>query len=616
MSETEQLRSLYAALGEMSEHAPVAAALGRIITRLGDQLFPPGKENIGQVAMGANTYLVDRSDRFGRACYFGASQEQADLTLFSRLCRAGDIVWDIGSNFGLYAIGAGRVVGPEGKVIAIEPNEPARSLLRQNAEQNGVADTVVVLDCAVSNEDGSAQFFEAADSAFSGLSDTKRSRVNKTTTVEVRTVESLSARYNLDHFDLMKVDVEGFEIEVLEGARPVLENSPNAIVQFEVSVKNLTEDRAIQLLTKLRAFENEGYRFFLGPTRSRPLAHLDLTNDDILTNMGGNWFMCRDGSDRQVEWEQAGALLFAELSVPRSQDVSPLVTALNLVVADSNLQRRKLAGEVERLRDRAAELEKQGVLNLWNETRLRSPPLAGSNLALRPLSLAKVTSVSLIVRLSSDDNDLEGTIKSVARYCGNLLSETIVVDQRKQSARQLSVPDEALFIQAGRSDSTAAFSAALGAAKASHLLVIDAGRVIKPTVKIEALLARWQALASGGNRVGALAFLPSSRWTSPPWTTEQPLTVAYEGLFSGLALSLLKAGVPRGLSELGLATDISLQLADAGFAVESANLDVIEGTTRAAMTVVLGETDSELLSRRWRGFFVPNVLHSIANKTA
>ncbi len=600
----------------VTDHAPVAAVLGNLITKLGDQLFPAGKVSVGNVEIGGSTYSVDRSDRFGRACFFGASQEHADLALFCALCSDGDVVWDIGSNFGLYAVGAAKAVGASGKVIAAEPNGAARSLLMKNVEQNGLADKITVLPCAVADADGTADFFEMADSAFSGLTDTKRSRVDKTTTVDVRTVESLSNEFGLSAFDLMKIDVEGFEMEVLQGALPLLEKSPNAIVQFEVSVKNLADDREQQLLQFVRNLEKGGYRFWLGPTLSRGLTRLDLENQHVMREFGGNWFMCREGSSRNALLEEAGTRLSQQSTAgSKSAEIEPLVTALTAIVADSRIRRQKLTAEADRLRARAERLEKQVSLNQWSETRLRPPPLYGNNLALRPRNLASVESISAIVRVQDADTDLESTMGGIKHFCGDMLQEVMIVDSRPVRDDPLPIPPDAILITPSTvlSSSTsnhAAYLAAVGAAKCRHLFVIDSASVLKPTSRLESLASKWRSAADEGRRIGALALLPSSRWTQNPWNDQDTLIIAHEGLYSATALSALKRGVPSSLSALGISADISLQLSEAGFAVVSSDLDVIANMARSQMEANLTDEDIAVLARRWKGMFVPSRVES------
>ena len=61
-----------------------------------------------------------------------------------RSVRAGDVVWDVGANIGYLALVAARIVGPAGRVVAIEPDAQCAAAIRRNAQLNDLAGVEVV----------------------------------------------------------------------------------------------------------------------------------------------------------------------------------------------------------------------------------------------------------------------------------------------------------------------------------------------------------------------------------------------------------------------------------------------------------------------------------------
>lgn len=140
----------------------------------------------------------------------------------------GDVVIDAGAYEGLFSILAARSIGPEGKVIAFEPDVQNRARLEANIRLNRV-ENIVVVDKGLWSGGGVLRFC-ASGSDFSciGAGDLN-TPVNEgwdaNTTVEVTALDEELDRLGIDRIDFLKADVEGAEIEMLKGARRTLEKS-------------------------------------------------------------------------------------------------------------------------------------------------------------------------------------------------------------------------------------------------------------------------------------------------------------------------------------------------------------------------------------------------------
>lgn len=144
----------------------------------------------------------------------GGSYERAQTELFRAHVRDGDLVLDLGAHVGYYTLLASVLVGPRGRVFAFEPHPRNARYLRRHVHVNGCRN-VEVLECAAYDRSGRVGFRFGVGSG--------TGRVAESGAVEVPAVR-------LDEFvaergivpDVVKIDVEGGERPVLDGAREML----------------------------------------------------------------------------------------------------------------------------------------------------------------------------------------------------------------------------------------------------------------------------------------------------------------------------------------------------------------------------------------------------------
>lgn len=161
--------------------------------------------------------------------YWKRNLEAADpalLDVVAEHIHAGEVVWDIGANVGLFTFAAAVRVGSSGRVLAVEPDTVLVELLRRSSElpQNcdlrvdvlpvAVADAARIVEFAIAKRGRSTNFISGA--AFS----TQTGGVREHQLVAAVTLDWLLERYPAPRF--VKIDVEGAESMVFRGAEKLL----------------------------------------------------------------------------------------------------------------------------------------------------------------------------------------------------------------------------------------------------------------------------------------------------------------------------------------------------------------------------------------------------------
>jgi FkbM family methyltransferase len=160
--------------------------------------------------------------------------ERGTRQLIERILRPGDTFVDVGAHIGLHTLAAARVLRGSGRVIAIEPSEVSAGLLQRSVALNGLTETVTVHVTAAGGIDGHASLFIGAVSSHHSLYPLDPPEASAVGSVDVPVARLDSLLAGEPHVDLIKIDAEGAELEVLEGARSTVSLNPDIglIVEF------------------------------------------------------------------------------------------------------------------------------------------------------------------------------------------------------------------------------------------------------------------------------------------------------------------------------------------------------------------------------------------------
>jgi FkbM family methyltransferase len=137
----------------------------------------------------------------------------------------GAVAIDVGANLGEWTVPLARAVGAGGQVLACEPAPLAAAALKATLRANALRQAEIIR-CAVGDHDGSVEF--TVPVITSARTDTGIARIgapgsgHTALDVALSSIDSLVAERRLDRVDLIKIDVEGHEKQVLDGAEITL----------------------------------------------------------------------------------------------------------------------------------------------------------------------------------------------------------------------------------------------------------------------------------------------------------------------------------------------------------------------------------------------------------
>ena len=207
-----------------------------------------------------------------QSIYFLGYVEFRETKLIKHLLRPGDVFVDVGANIGWYTILGAYLVGSKGKVIACEPSSKIYEHLSKNVEINSLKN-VRLEKIALSNQNGKAILdgFTEANLGLGTIIQTNQILTDSAEEIETKRYDDYFPN-ELERVRLLKIDVEGAEMMVLQGMRESLEAKVFDYIIIEI-VDDRLRDRANTSANEVLGFlRNFGYSLFkIGLFQIQPL---------------------------------------------------------------------------------------------------------------------------------------------------------------------------------------------------------------------------------------------------------------------------------------------------------------------------------------------------------
>jgi FkbM family methyltransferase len=185
---------------------------------------------------------LDSQDGLDRTILATGVWERETWLGLSKSIPRGGVFVDVGAHIGYYSLKAASIVGPAGRVLAIEPNPVTISRLRADIRESG-ASQVVVEPVACSDSEGMVEFFaatreNAGASSLSSANAAEAGPIRATYRVRTRRLDDIVRESGVTRVDVVKIDVEGAELLVLKGAAETLDRY-HPVVEVELIDKQL-----------------------------------------------------------------------------------------------------------------------------------------------------------------------------------------------------------------------------------------------------------------------------------------------------------------------------------------------------------------------------------------
>ena len=170
-----------------------------------------------------------------RTIYFSGTYEAGTLNVIKNCLSKGDTFIDIGTNIGLISLFASKIVGNDGFVFSFEPEPRIFSILKQNIEINRI-DNIQAFNLALGSAVGKTTIYANLDQNRGSASLIRPSQKDSEgTEVLVEPLDEFVSKHNVKNLRMIKIDVEGWELEVLKGAQNLLGSPDAPIICIEYS---------------------------------------------------------------------------------------------------------------------------------------------------------------------------------------------------------------------------------------------------------------------------------------------------------------------------------------------------------------------------------------------
>jgi FkbM family methyltransferase len=179
------------------------------------------------------SYLVPNiQDPIALHLFVNGVYEPATEKFLSLYLKQDAIFVDVGANIGFFTVTAAKKIGPLGRVLAIEASPSIFPYLANNVSRNKVENVSLYCGAAYKENRESLNFYEAPRGKF-GMGSVAPRFHEAPVAIKARKLDDLLIQEKIKRVDVMKVDVEGGELDVFKGAEKLLSRADAPMIIFE-----------------------------------------------------------------------------------------------------------------------------------------------------------------------------------------------------------------------------------------------------------------------------------------------------------------------------------------------------------------------------------------------
>lgn len=216
-------------------------------------------------------------------------EQVAELDQFIRLCRPGMVLLDIGAHFGLFSLATAHYGGPSGRAVAVDPSPVAERVMRRQVAVNRLDDRVRVIRAAGGSGAATQQMVDAGiGSAGYFVQPARDHTAGERVQVSCVSIDELAATGAAPTH--VKVDVEGFELDVLHGGEQTFTRQAPPLLFLELHCELIRANggdpqACLDLLARwgLELYDVTGIRTRPADLTARPLVRLLATKPGVIS---------------------------------------------------------------------------------------------------------------------------------------------------------------------------------------------------------------------------------------------------------------------------------------------------------------------------------------------
>ena len=191
---------------------------------------------------GGKIYLNFREGVMTREVLLGM-YETSKINLFKRILKPDMTIIDIGAHRGFFSFLSAKLMEDKGKIYSIEPDSVNLSRLKKGLRANKY-NSIKIIQLAISNKNGFLKLYKGDKSGHHSLTEDMG---YGSTVVKVQKLDDFIKENKIKKVDLIKVDVEGADVEVIEGAQELLKQENLKII---MDIHNIDRRKLFNIFSK------------------------------------------------------------------------------------------------------------------------------------------------------------------------------------------------------------------------------------------------------------------------------------------------------------------------------------------------------------------------------
>jgi FkbM family methyltransferase len=230
----------------------------RIRTKEGD--FP-------KIIVNDNSMCIDVQDKgICKELYIYRKREQFSTEFIKKFITENEVIIDIGSNIGYYALIEAQVAN-RGEVYCIEPVSTNVEILKRNIELNHY-NNISVFQYAIGDKDGKGRMYICDKCNISSFIKKPETNLIREIEVPLMTLDKFVERYVHCYPTFIRMDVEGYEYQIIKGSSKILKKTKSLKIYIELHPHLMRRENMIELLDILKQNSFEARAIFLEPDSS------------------------------------------------------------------------------------------------------------------------------------------------------------------------------------------------------------------------------------------------------------------------------------------------------------------------------------------------------------